>query len=174
MFVHMDLVTGNISSTTFDSVAAALRAFFAGDDALRDSIPERVRQRIEIAIDLYALAVEQLTLDRVHLFNVLTNAAVSSAQLALEMSLKLAMPPTSSGQHDREDLRTLGYLMKEAKKVGLLKTDGAWNTYWEHVLQDRNDLTHGHREGEQYGVVSWSYMMVMFQTINRLAAEGRI
>lgn len=174
MFVHYDRSTGDVTPTMFDLIAKAMRGRLIDDVALQPTIPEQVRQRMETAIDLYALAIEQLTLERERLFNSLVNSAVSSAQPALEPSLKQSMQPIPPVENDRDDHRTLGFLIKQARVQGLFQNKGYWDDHWGHVLQDRNDLTHGHTNAVQYGVTAWNYMQVIFQTIGRLVAEQRI
>lgn len=144
MFVDLDRESGEVVESDYESIRAAL----ADGYRVSEMVPDRVRDRIDRAMDFIALAYEQANLGRMQFFGTLTDAGLSSAMLGLELALKEQMPV------DGKDKRTLGTLIDAAKAASILPAEPYIDSFLGELLNTRNALAHGMQDAPLYGVAS--------------------
>lgn len=120
-----------------------------------------------MAVDSVALPYEQGNRQRWPLFGPLTDAAVTSAVLALELALKhrLGHPP---------DARlTSGPLIQQGKDASALPGSPEHDQLRDELRSNRNDLIQGNPDTPLYGITAGRIVGIIIDTITVMPPVSR-
>lgn len=139
-FVTLDVATSTFHPMSYDGV----RAYILGQHPVPETVPERVREALLIAVDYTALAYDQFNLGRDRLFPILTRESHVVIIRALEAALRYRLGLVGH----RTGIR---HLVTKAQAQGLL-IDALSRGTIEYLIEGRNDIAHSDDEPQTIGL----------------------
>jgi len=158
-FFDRDRQSGEMWTSSFNSIAGNLRRLHP----VAVQVPKAVRDRLDVAIELLALGYEQANRGRMHLFLPLTDSAITAALVAFERMLRHVLDIPD------ETVATLGWLLEQAQKSGMLSSAPELEVFWKGLRESRNELAHGDPRASHFGATAAGMVAGVIALINRLA-----
>lgn len=153
------------------------RAHLEQDFALSAPVPDAVREEWGIALDYYALAVEQANIDRGRLFGPLTRDSLLRSANVLEMALRDRM-------HVADGATTLHRLVERAIKTELVpgplpltknykkEHPEEVGNIWDLIIEVRNQYAHGHPDKPTFGPSSTALIRFVWRMLETIYAPS--